>query len=85
MIEGFFLDGINLHRGGMRVAQTVEFSAFVCADKAESRLPFPDMAVARAQIAMRLSAGLGFPPTGFVQLRGFLEYLEILHGVCPFV
>lgn len=83
MIQRFFLNGINLHRSGMRVAQAVEFSAFVRANEAEPRLPFPDVAMPRAKITMRLAAGLGLPPAGFMQLRGFLEDLQALHRVLP--
>jgi hypothetical protein len=67
----------------MRVAQTVEFSAFVHANEAKPGLPFPDVAVPRTQIAVRFAARLWLPPTGFMELCGFLENLEVLHGSHP--
>ena len=83
MVQRFFLDGINLHRGRMRVAQAVEFAALVRANEAEPRLPFPDVAMPRAKITVRLAAGFGFPPAGFMQLRGFLEDLQARHRIHP--
>jgi hypothetical protein len=67
----------------MRVAQTVEFSAFVHANEAKSGLPFPDVAMPRAKIAMGFAARLCLPPTGFMQLRGLLKNLEVLQGSRP--
>src|SRR5271156_4322321 len=80
MVQRLFLDGINLHRRGMRVTQTVKFSAFVRANVAEPRLPLANMAMSRTKIAMHFAAGLRFPPARFVQFRRFLQYFQALHG-----
>ena len=71
MIQRFFLDGIDLQRGGMRVAKAVKLAALIGADEAEARLPFADVAVPRTQIAVHLAVGLGLPPARFVQCRRF--------------
>jgi hypothetical protein len=39
-----------------------------------------DVAVARTKIAVNSSVWLRFPPTGFVQLFGLLEDLQLFHG-----
>lgn len=79
MVERFFLDGINLNRGGRCVTPTIKLSALINADEAEARLPVSDMAVARAEIAMHFAAGVNVPPTGFVKRIGFLENVETAH------
>jgi hypothetical protein len=83
MVQRLFLDGIDLQSRGMRVTQAVEFSALVHANEAKSGLPFPDVAVPRAKIAVRFAARLRLPPTGFMQLRGFLKNLKVLQGSRP--
>jgi hypothetical protein len=48
-VSRLFLDGIDLQRRGMRVAQAVELAAFVRADVAEPGLPSANMAVPRGR------------------------------------
>ena len=83
MVQRFFLDGIDLQRGGMRVPEAVELAALVRANEAEPGLPFADMAVPRAKIAVHLAAGLRLPPPRFVEFRSLAENLEFLHLVPP--
>ena len=67
MIERFFLDGIDLQRGRRSVSQAVELSALIHADEAEAGLAFPDVAMARAEIAMHAAVGHRLPPARLVQ------------------
>src|SRR5882762_3492258 len=80
MIQRLLLDGINLQGGGGAISQAIELPASIDANEAEPRLTGMDVAVAWTKIAMYSSAGLSFPPTGFVQLFGLLEDLQLFHG-----
>src|SRR5579863_707946 len=84
MIQRLLLDGINLHRRRMRVSQAVQLAALVHADEAEPRLPFPDVAVPRTQIAVQLAARQRFPPLRFMQRVRFWQYLQVFHRATPF-
>jgi hypothetical protein len=79
MIQRFFFNWIDLQRGGRCVSQAIKFSAFIDADKAETALPFSDVAVARTEIAVDASVGHGFPPAGFMKRFSFLKNFQILH------
>lgn len=46
MVQRFFLNGIDLKRGGMSVTQAVKLAALIRANKTEPGLPFTNMAVA---------------------------------------
>ena len=76
MIQRFFLDGIDLQRGGMSVTEAVKLAALVRANETEPGLPFADMAVPRTQIAVHLAFVLRLPPTSFVESRRLLERCE---------
>src|SRR5690348_7486077 len=80
MIQRLFFDGINLNRSGRSVAEAVKFSAFVDADETEAGLARADVAVARAEEAVQLAVRVWLPPAGLVELRGFLEDAQVLHG-----
>src|SRR5712691_158828 len=80
MVQRLFLDGIDLQRGRRSVAEAVEFSSLVHADEAETGLPFPDVAVARAKVAVHTSFGRGLPPASLVQRFGLLKNCQFLHG-----
>ncbi len=71
MIQRFFLDGIDLQRGWVRVAEAVKFPALIRADETEPRLPLANMAVPRTQIAMYFACGFGFPPPCLVKRAVF--------------
>ena len=75
MIQRFLLDGIDLQRGRMSVAQAVKLAALIRADEAEAGLPFADMAMPRTKIAMHLAVGFSLPPASFVEPRCLLEAL----------
>ena len=79
MIEGLLFDGIDLQRGRRAVAEAVEASAFVHADKTETALARSDMAMTGTEIAVHASAGFGFPPASFVKRGGLLKYVQVLH------
>ena len=78
MVQRFFLDGINLQCGRMRVPEAVKLAALVRANEAEPSLPLADMAVPRTKIAVHLAAGLSLPPPRFVEFGCLVENLEIL-------
>ena len=80
MIERFFFDGVDLNGGGGGISQAVEFAAAVHADEAEAGLAFADVAVARAEVAVHFTAGVGIPPTRFVERFGRLENLQVRHS-----
>src|ERR1700733_1903593 len=79
MVERLLLDRINLQRCGRTIAEAVKFAALIDAYEAKSGLPFPDVAMPRAEIAMRAAIGRGLPPTRLVQLLGSLEHFQIFH------
>src|SRR6202034_2958832 len=85
MVQGFFLDRIDLQRGRVRVAQTVKLPAFVCANETETGLPLADVAVARTQVAMNFAVGLRLPPTRFVQVLRFVGDLHARYLCRAFV
>src|SRR6202044_481272 len=76
MVQRLLLDGINLHRRRMRIAQTVKLPALVRAYVAEPRLPLANMAMPRTQVAMDVAARLRLPPARLVQFRRFLQYFQ---------
>jgi hypothetical protein len=80
MVERLFLDGIDLQRGRRSVSETEELPSLIYADEAEAGLPFTDVAVARAEVAVYAAFGDGFPPAAFVQSFRLLEYFQFLHG-----
>jgi hypothetical protein len=75
MIEGFFFDGVNLQSGRGSVAETDEFAVPIDPNIAKTGLPWTDVAVTRAKIAMDAVVRFGFPPKGIVELSGVLEDL----------
>src|SRR5258706_13526901 len=79
MIQRLLLDGVDLQGGGGAISQAIELPALIDANEAESRLTGMDVAVAWTKVAMYSSAGLSFPPTGFVPLFGLLEDLKLFH------
>src|SRR5215472_16027492 len=79
MIQGLFLDGINLQRGWRAVAQAVELAALIDSNEAESGLAGTDVAVARAEIAVNFPVRLRLPPASLVKFPRFLEDLQLLH------
>lgn len=83
MVERLFLNGVDLDRRRGSVTQAVKLAAFVHADEAEASLPVADVAMAGTKITMRLIVGFRFPPTGFVQSRGFLKNFQIFHSIAP--
>jgi len=82
MVEGLFLDGIDLQRRGRCVSQTVELPSLIHANETETRLAFADMAMARAEIAVHAAGGAGLPPEAFVESFRLLKYFQFLHGDC---
>ena len=80
MIQGLFLDGINLQRGWRAVAQAVELAALIDSYEAESGLAGTDVAVARAEIAVNFPVRLRLPPASLVKFPRFLEDLQLFHG-----
>src|ERR1700732_2544254 len=83
MVQRLLFDRVNLNGGRRGVTEAVELSSVVHANEAETCLTISDMAVPRAEVAMRLAARFGFPPAGFVQRLGFLKDFKILHRVVP--
>ncbi len=83
MIQRLFLDGINLHRGRMRIPEAVKLSALVRANEAEPRLSLADMAVPRTKVAMHLAVRLSVPPPRFVQLGSLAGTLQGCHLASP--
>jgi hypothetical protein len=84
MIEGLFLDGINLQSGGSAVAEAVEFAVAIDADEAKAGLSGMNVAMAGTEIAVDFAAGFGLPPESFVERLGFLEDLKFRHGSSSF-
>ena len=83
MVQRFFLDRIDLQRGGMSVSEAVKLAALIRADKTEPRLPFPDMAVPRTQVTVHLTFVLRLPPTRFVEYRRVLKGCDVAHDETP--
>jgi len=75
VIEGLFLDGVDLQGRWSAVTQAVEFAGFVDADEAKAGLARVDVAVSWAEEAMHAAVGFRLPPAGFVQRLRFLEDL----------
>ncbi len=83
MIQGLFLNGVNLERGGCTVAKIEELSILIDADEAETGLAVANVAVSGTEIAMNAVARFGFPPEGFVKDGGFLKDVQVAHGARP--
>lgn len=81
MIERLFFDGIDLDGSGRGVTEAVEFAAAIDADEAEAGLPFSDVAVARAEVAMKSAVRVGVPPASFVLGFGWSKNLEWHDGI----
>jgi hypothetical protein len=79
MVQRLFLDGINLDGGGRGIPEAVQPAVFIDANVAEAGLALPDMAMARAKVAVDAAAGFAFPPESFVEAGGVLEDLESRH------
>ena len=69
MIERLLLDRINVYCGRLRIAEVVKLSTDVLANETESGLILPDVAMARAKIAVQLAPWQGFPPTRLMEFR----------------
>src|SRR5712691_5922911 len=80
MVERLFLDGIDLQRGGRGVAQAVELPSLIHTNETETGLPFADVAMPRAEIAVHSALGNGLPPAAFVESFRLLKYFQFLHG-----
>ncbi len=80
MIERLFLDRIDLQRRGRGIAQAVELPTLIHANETESGLPFTDVAVPRAEIAVHSALRNGLPPSAFVEIFRPLKYFQFLHG-----
>ena len=79
MVERLLLDGIDLQRGGRGVAQAIELPALVDANEAEAALPFADVAMPRAKVAVDAAVRLGLPPASLVQFGFVLQNLQVVH------
>src|SRR5260370_40695899 len=83
MIEGLFLDRIDLQLSVWSVAKALKFAAFIDADKTEAGLARINVAMARAKIAVDAAIGFRFPPARFVKGLRFLEDIELRHESSP--
>jgi hypothetical protein len=83
MVEGLFLDGINLESGGRSVTESVELAVLIGTDVAEAGLAMTDVAVAGTEITVDAIVGFGFPPKRLVKVWGGLEDLEGRHNYGP--
>ena len=83
MIEGLFLDRVNLQSGGRAVTEAEKFSVLIYTDEAKTGLAVANVAVSRTEITMDAVACFGFPPEGLVEGGGFLKNVEIGHGARP--
>src|SRR5438445_12214114 len=81
MVQWFLFDGVNLQSCGRTVAEAIELAALVHTNETETALPFADVAVAGAQIAVHTAVRLGFPPAALVHRLGFLQNLQVLHEI----
>ena len=79
VIERLFLYGVDLQGCGGRVTKAIKFASPIDANKAEAALPFTNVAVTRAKIAVHAPVWLGLPPAGLVQFGSFLQNLQVLH------
>ena len=66
MIEGLFLDGVNLESGWSAIAKVEELAVLIDADETETGLAVANVAVSRTEIAMDTVTWFGFPPKSFV-------------------
>src|SRR5215470_17878286 len=73
MIQRFFLDRIDLQRGGRTVTEAVKLSFAIHADKTKTRLPFVNVTVARAEKTVDAIPCFRFPPPPFVKLFRLLK------------
>jgi len=80
MIELLLLYRIDLQRRGRCVAQAIELSALIHADEAKPGLPFPNVAMPWAQVAVHAPVRHGLPPAAFVERFRFLKYFQFIHG-----
>jgi hypothetical protein len=83
MVEGFFLDRIDLKGGRRGVTEAVEFPVLIDANVAKTGLTVADVAVARAEITVNAAVGFGLPPECFAKLCDRLEDLESGHKRQP--
>src|SRR5262249_35147042 len=79
VVERFLLHWIDLDRRRRGIAEAIKAPTLIDADKAETFLAIPDVAVARAKVAMNLVAWLGLPPAALMQSLGFLQNPQFLH------
>src|SRR6202030_3796581 len=80
MIEWLLLDRIDLQRRRRSVSQAVKLSALIHANETKARLPFPNMAMPRAQIAVHAPVRHRLPPPPFVKGLRLLKYFQFIHG-----
>src|ERR1700688_4208325 len=80
MIERLLLDRIDLQRRRRSVSQTVELSALIHPDETKAGLPFSNMAISRAKIAVHATIRRRLPPSPFVQRFRLLQYFQFIHG-----
>src|SRR5246127_266107 len=83
MIQGLFLDGVNLQSGGRSIAEVVELPVLIDADETESRLAGMNVAMPGAQKTMHAPVAFRFPPARLVQGSCLLEDLQIAHDPPP--
>ena len=81
MIERLLFDGVDLECGGRAIAQAVELAAAIHAYEAETALPFSDVAVPRAQVAVHTAVGHGLPPAPFVRRRRCIQDFQFCHDL----
>jgi hypothetical protein len=67
MVEGLFLNGINLQRSRLSIAQAVKFPAAVHANVAKSGLPFADVAMPWTKVTVDAAVVVSLPPTRFMK------------------
>src|SRR4029077_6967509 len=80
MIERLLLDRIDLQRRRRCVSQTVELPALIHPDETKAGLPFPNVAMPRAEIAVHAPVRQRLPPTPFVERFRLLKYFQFIHG-----
>jgi hypothetical protein len=72
-----------LQRRRRSVSQAVKLSALIHADETEPALPFPNVAMPRAKIAVHAPVRKRLPPAPFVQRFRLLKYFQFVHSGAP--
>jgi hypothetical protein len=81
VIERFFFDGVHAEPAGTSIGLEHHARALAPAHEAQSPLPIPQLAGARAHIALHPAVGQGMPVAGGDRV-GWV-FVQVFHGIEP--